>query len=295
MNAAFLHLFSGDVNYANCPAGRGTTRVWKLKEHLSLLCLCSLRCVGSSAHSPIPLTLFVRWWWIFDCFTSVFLAIMEYLQSASHLTSILLSAKSLSAFEKRLLYENKGAWDKSRNAKISCTFWPLSERDKSIREIYGNPANFTLLNFHLCSNIVLKAEQKYVVYLELRSARQLCILKGHFVFRQNSKPLGRTSFHMKRITFNWSANKSRDENKAKVSSHHHSCKRSVKYLILMTSNRPNCCSWRRLTVKKRRGQFHTHLYCVLEKFMSITWLQSERWKWLILITVTQSLLIFCHY
>lgn len=39
-----------------------------------------------------------------------------------------------------------------------------------IREIYGNLANFTLLNFHLCSNIVLKAEQKYAVYLELRSA-----------------------------------------------------------------------------------------------------------------------------
>lgn len=108
---------------------------------------------------------------------SVFLAIMEYLQSAMHLTSILLSAKSLSAFQKRLLYENKGAWDKSRNAKISCRFWPLSERDYSIREIYGNAANFTLLNFHLCSNIVL-TKQKYAVYLELRSAEAVARFEG---------------------------------------------------------------------------------------------------------------------
>lgn len=118
---------------------------------------------------------------------SVFLAIIEYLQSASHLTSILLSAKSRSAFQKRLLYENTRGWDKRRNAKISCKFWPLSERDYSIREIYGNPANFTLLNFHLCSNIVLKAEQKYAVYLELRSAEAVPHLKGNFVFIQNSK------------------------------------------------------------------------------------------------------------
>lgn len=103
---------------------------------------------------------------------------MEYLQSASHLTSILLSAKSQSAFQKRLLYENTRGWDKRRNAKISCKFWPLSEKDYSIREIYGNPANFTLLNFHLCSNIVLKSEQKYAVYLELRSAEAVPYFEG---------------------------------------------------------------------------------------------------------------------
>lgn len=57
---------------------------------------------------------------------------------------------------------------KGRNATISCKFCPLSERDYSIREIYGNAADFTLLNFHLCSNIILKPEQKYVIYLELR-------------------------------------------------------------------------------------------------------------------------------
>ena len=57
---------------------------------------------------------------------------------------------------------------KGGNATISCKFCPLSERDYSIREIYGNAADFTLLNFHLCSNIVLKPEQKYVIYLELR-------------------------------------------------------------------------------------------------------------------------------
>lgn len=177
INAALSHVFPGHVNYANCADRRGTTRVWKLKEQL-LLWLCSLHCVKKTAPSPIPVSLFVCWWWIFYCFMSVFLALMEYLQSALHLTSILLSAKSLSAFEKRLLYENKGAWDKSRNAKISCTFWPLSERDYSIREIYGNPANFTLLNFHLCSNIVLKAEQKYAVYLEWRSAEAATHFEG---------------------------------------------------------------------------------------------------------------------
>lgn len=57
---------------------------------------------------------------------------------------------------------------KGRNAKMSGKFYPLSERDNSIREIYGNAANFTLLNFHLCSNIISKPEQKYAVYLELR-------------------------------------------------------------------------------------------------------------------------------
>lgn len=178
INAALSQVFSEHVNYANCTDRRGAARVWKLKEQLLLLRLCSWRCGKSPAHTPIPVSLFVCWWWIFYCFMSVFLTIMEYLQSASHLTSILLSAKSLSAFEKRLLYENKGAWNKSRNAKISCTFWPLSERDYSIREIYGNPANFTLLNFHLCSNIVLKAAQKYAVYLEWRSAEAVTHFEG---------------------------------------------------------------------------------------------------------------------
>lgn len=57
---------------------------------------------------------------------------------------------------------------KGRNTTISCKFCPLSERDYSIREIYGNAADYTLLNFHLCSNIILKAEQKYAIYLKLR-------------------------------------------------------------------------------------------------------------------------------
>lgn len=57
---------------------------------------------------------------------------------------------------------------KGRNATISCKFCPLPERDYSIREIYGNAADVTLLNFPLCSDIVLKPEQKYVIYLELR-------------------------------------------------------------------------------------------------------------------------------
>lgn len=39
INAALTHVFSGDVNYANCTDRRGTTRVWKLKEQLPLLCL----------------------------------------------------------------------------------------------------------------------------------------------------------------------------------------------------------------------------------------------------------------
>lgn len=57
---------------------------------------------------------------------------------------------------------------KGRNATVCCKFCPLSERDYSIREIYGNADDFTLLNFHLCNNIVLKNGQKYVIYLELR-------------------------------------------------------------------------------------------------------------------------------
>ena len=57
---------------------------------------------------------------------------------------------------------------KGRNATMSCKCYTLYERDYSIREIYGNAADFNLLNFHLCSNMVLKPVQKYVIYLELR-------------------------------------------------------------------------------------------------------------------------------
>lgn len=46
--------------------------------------------------------------------------------------------------------------------------YPLSKRNYSIREIYGNAADFTFLNFPLCSNIIFKPEQpKYAIYLEL--------------------------------------------------------------------------------------------------------------------------------
>lgn len=55
--------------------------------------------------------------------------------------------------------------------------------------------------------------------------RQTRILKGNFVFIQNSKPFGRTFFHMKGITFKWSAgsqaNKCGDEKKGKVPSQNH--------------------------------------------------------------------------
>jgi len=57
--------------------------------------------------------------------------------------------------------------DIGMKATISYKFCPLSEMDYSIRQIYVNVANFTLLNFHLCSNIILKHGQKCVIYLEL--------------------------------------------------------------------------------------------------------------------------------
>lgn len=46
---------------------------------------------------------------------------------------------------------------KGKKATVSCKFGPLADGDYSIREIYGNVRRFTLVNFHLWSNIILKA------------------------------------------------------------------------------------------------------------------------------------------
>lgn len=101
---------------------------------------------------------------------------------------------------------------------------------------------------------------------------QLRILKCNFVFKQNSKPFGRISFHMKRITFKWSAGsqayKCRDDKNGKVSSHHYSFKCSdtlaVIHLIFISLKTPQttavyCISFSFMSrlVKKPRGQFQT--------------------------------------
>lgn len=58
------------------------------------------------------------------------------------LTSIVLSAKSLSASKKDFYMKIRELGMKGRNATVSCKFCPLSERDYSIREIYGNAGWF---------------------------------------------------------------------------------------------------------------------------------------------------------
>lgn len=126
--------------------------------------------------------------------------------------------------------------------------------------------------------------------------RQLRILKGNFVFIQNSEPFGRTSFHMKRITFKWSAgsqaNKGRDEKNGKVSSHDHSFKCSDSlaviylfffyYLKTPQTTAADCISFSFISPlgKNQEAHFRRNLYRILSfmSFMSRTWLQSQSWK-----------------